>query len=59
MARLERQLIDGERISVVPNFLSVSQCEELIQRAESSGFKTSPPSGNFVQKISVTYFESN
>ncbi|CAF1104933.1 unnamed protein product [Adineta ricciae] len=45
MARLERQLIDGERISVVPNFLSVSQCEELIQRAESSGFKTSPPSG--------------
>ena len=45
MAHLERQLVDGERISVIPNFLSASECQELITRAEESGFKPSPPSG--------------
>ena len=45
MSQLERQLIDGQRISTIAKFLSSSECEELIQRAEDSGFKASPPSG--------------
>ncbi|CAF0838147.1 unnamed protein product, partial [Didymodactylos carnosus] len=44
MSNLERQLIDGERISVIPNFLSATECEQLITKAEESGFKPSPPS---------------
>jgi hypothetical protein len=45
MLQLERQLIDDERISIVPNFLSATECQQLITRAEGSGFKSSPPSG--------------
>lgn len=45
MLHLQRQLIDGERISVIPNFLSVAECQQLITRAEENGFNSSPPSG--------------
>jgi hypothetical protein len=45
MAFLERQLVDGENISIIPNFLSAIECQQLIERAEESGFKQSPPSG--------------
>ena len=45
MSQLERRLIDDQRISTISNFLSASECEELIRRAEESGFKPSPPSG--------------
>lgn len=45
MQRLQRQLIDEERISTIENFLSANECEQLIARAEASGFKPSPVSG--------------
>ncbi|CAF1390723.1 unnamed protein product [Adineta steineri] len=45
MALLQREQIDEERISVIPKFLSAIECQQLIERAEKSGFKTSPPSG--------------
>ena len=45
MARLDRQLIDGERISTIDDFLSTAECEQLIARAEENGFQASPPSG--------------
>ncbi|CAF0772155.1 unnamed protein product [Rotaria sordida] len=45
MFHRERQLIDGERISIIPNILSADECQQLIARAEESGFKLSPPSG--------------
>ncbi|CAF2100707.1 unnamed protein product [Rotaria magnacalcarata] len=45
MLHLERELIDGERISTISNFLSAIECQQLIARAEESGFKLSPPSG--------------
>ncbi|CAF4414304.1 unnamed protein product, partial [Adineta steineri] len=48
MALLQREQIDEERISIIPKFLSAIECQQLIERAEKSGFKTSPPSGNIV-----------
>jgi hypothetical protein len=45
MLRLQRESIDGERISVIPHFLSADECQQLIARAEESSFKPSPPSG--------------
>lgn len=45
MHRLQRESIDGERISIIPHFLSTIECQQLIARAEASGFKPSPPSG--------------
>ncbi len=51
MFRLERELIDDERISVIPNFLSAVECQQLVTRAEESGFKASPPSGKVMTHI--------
>jgi hypothetical protein len=45
MHHLQRESIDGERISFIPNFLSADECQQLITRAEESNFKPSPPSG--------------
>jgi hypothetical protein len=45
MFRLQRESIDGERISVIPHFLSAVECQQVIAQAEESGFKPSPPSG--------------
>lgn len=45
MQRLQRESIDGERISIIPHFLSAIECQQLINQAEASGFKPSPPSG--------------
>lgn len=47
MARLDRQWIDGERISSIDNFLSGAECEQLIARAEENGFQSSPSSGKY------------
>ena len=55
MASLERQLVDGERISVIPNFLSVIECQELIARAEESGFKLSVPSGKVMGHVKACF----
>ncbi|CAF4336223.1 unnamed protein product, partial [Rotaria sordida] len=33
MFHRERQLIDGERISIIPNILSADECQQLIARA--------------------------
>lgn len=51
MFRLERQPIDGDRISVIPNVLSAAECQQLITRAEQSGFKSSPPSGKLITNM--------
>jgi prolyl 4-hydroxylase len=42
---MQRRLIDGERISVIEGFLSATECDTLIERAEQYGFKPSPLSG--------------
>jgi hypothetical protein len=56
MFHLERQLIDEERISVIPNFLSANECQQLIERAEESGFKLSPPSGKITIHIATLFY---
>ena len=53
MLRLQRQLIDGERISIISNFLSAAECQELIERAEAFGFKPSPPSGKLTVHMGI------
>jgi hypothetical protein len=53
MFRLQRQSIDGERISVIPNFLSATECQKLITRAEESGFKLSSPSGKLMIRMKI------
>ncbi len=56
MLRLERELIDGERISVIPNFLSATECQQLITRAEEFGFKLSSPSGRVITCMGLNFF---
>jgi len=56
MFRLQRELIDDERISVIPNFLSAVECQQLITRAVESGFKPSPPSGKLMTCMETLLF---
>lgn len=56
-AVLTRQYIDGERISTIPKFLTNDECQELIERAEVSGFKLSPPSGRLWISIITLLFK--
>ena len=37
---MERELVDGERIFVIGNFLSPEECEGLIARSEAIGYET-------------------
>ncbi len=55
MFDLQRELIDGERISVIPHFLSATECQQLIAQAEESGFKSSPPSGTYIKFSFISY----
>ncbi len=55
MFHLQRELIDEERISVVPHFLSAIECQQLIAQAEESGFKSSPPSGRYIKLSFISY----
>jgi hypothetical protein len=39
---LERQLLDGERIFVIPHFLSDAECDEMIALSERLGYEEAP-----------------
>ena len=50
---MKRELIDGERIFVIHDFLSADECKRHVERSEAAGYETFTIDGEVIMAFGI------